>query len=388
MRLSNSSLTPHDIAELTAWRRELHRRPELSGEEAETAKAVAAMLPATKPDRVLTGLGGHGVAAIYDSGTPGPTVMFRCELDGLPIEELSDADHRSQVPGKGHLCGHDGHMAILAGLARQLGRQRPARGRAILMFQPAEENGAGAAAVIADPRFAEIKPDYAFSLHNFPGIPLGEARLSVGSVNCASRGMKIVLEGRTAHSSMPETGISPMQAIATLMPAFTELSTGRALEPGFRLVTVTHVDMGEPAFGIAPGRVEIWVTLRTLLDDGMAALVEAAETLVHDTADNQGLAAQISYHEIFGHCLNHAEAVARFREAFDAESIRHDECEPMRASEDFGLFGSRGGAKSAMFLFGAGERTPQLHNPDYDFPDALIEPGARIFERVARDLLG
>lgn len=124
--------------------------------------------------------------------------MVRAELDGLPIEEISEIGHRSEIKGKGHLCGHDGHMTILMALAKGLGRERPARGRAILMFQAAEENGAGAAAVLADPKFADIKPDLVFSLHNFPGLRFGHAALRSGPVNCASRGMRILLSGKTS----------------------------------------------------------------------------------------------------------------------------------------------------------------------------------------------
>src|SRR5690606_21457718 len=111
--------------ELTAWRRELHQHPEISNEEEMTAKEVVSFLADTDPDRVLTGLGGHGVAAVYDSGRAGPTVMFRSELDALPIHELSGVAHASLVPGRSHMCGHDGHTAILAALGRQFGRKRP-----------------------------------------------------------------------------------------------------------------------------------------------------------------------------------------------------------------------------------------------------------------------
>src|SRR5690606_34325610 len=178
-----------------------------------TAREVVSFLAHAKPDLVLAGLGGHGVAAVYDSGKAGPTLMFRSELDALPILELSGVEHASLVAGRSHMCGHDGHTAILAGLARQFGRKRPGRGRVVLMFQPAEETGDGAAGVTADPRFDAIAPDFAFSLHNLPGVPFGEVRLKAGVVNCASRGMRIVLEGKTAHSSMPETGTSPMLAV-------------------------------------------------------------------------------------------------------------------------------------------------------------------------------
>lgn len=380
-------LTNQDIADLVAFRRELHRNPEISNEESETARRVVAFLRDTGPDEVLTALGTHGVAVAYDSGKPGPTVLFRAELDALPIEELSDVAHRSTVPGKSHMCGHDGHTAILAAIGRQFGRRRPERGRVVLMFQPAEETGNGAADVIADPRYARIAPDYAFSLHNLPGTSFGHVRLKPGVVNCASRGMRIVLKGKTSHSSMPETGISPMRALSRLMPELTDLSRASFDSDEFRLVTVGHCHMGEAVFGIAPGYAELWATLRTRLDDRMAELVADAEALVREAATADGLGCEISYHEVFVASLNDEEATAHLRAALDAEGISHDEEQlPMRASEDFGRFGH--GAKSAMFFLGAGENHPQLHNPDYDFPDDLIPIGARVFMRVARDLLG
>ncbi len=380
-------LTNSDIAELTAFRRRLHEQPEISNEEEQTAIEVVSFLTPTEPDQILTGLGGHGVAAIYDSGRPGPTVLFRSELDALPIEETGDVPHRSRVPGKSHMCGHEGHTTILAALGRQFGRQRPASGRVVLMFQPAEETGNGAAGVVADPRYDTILPDYAFSLHNLPGTPLGHVRLKEGVVNCASRGIRIVLGGKTAHSSMPETGVSPMNAVSVLMPALTGLGGGRFSDDDFAMVTVTHVSMGEAVFGIAPGRAEVWATLRTRLDERMAALAAAAEAMAREAASRSGLTCEIDYHEIFVASLNHPEAVAELRKAMDAEGVTHDDAElPMRASEDFGHFGHR--SKSAMLFLGAGTDHPQLHNPDYDFPDDLIPIGARIFARAARNILG
>lgn len=381
------SLTNQDIADLVAFRRELHRFPEISNEEEKTAGRVAAFLAGTGPDRVLTGLGGHGLAFVYDSGRPGMTVLFRAELDALPIAEISDIPHRSTVAGKGHMCGHDGHMAILAALGRQFGRRRPAAGRVVLMFQPAEETGDGAAGVVADPRYGEIRPDFAFSLHNLPGTPLGHVRLGAGVVNCASRGMRVVLEGREAHSSMPESGTSPMVAVSRLMPQLAALGGGSFGDDDFAMATVTHARIGEPVFGVAPGRAEVWTTLRTRLDGRMAELCATAEALARQEAAAAGLSCAIDYHEIFVASLNDEEATAHLVAALDAEGIGHDgEGLPMRASEDFGVFGH--GSKSAMLFLGAGTGRPNLHNPDYDFPDDLISIGSRIFMRVAKDLLG
>ena len=380
-------LTNHDLVELTEWRRMLHRMPELSGEEAGTAREVEALLASAGADRIVTGLGGHGVAGIFEGREPGPTVMVRAELDGLPIEELSEAPHRSAVPGKAHLCGHDGHMAILAALARGLGRQRPRRGRAILMFQPAEEDGSGAAAVVADPRFGEIAPDLAFALHNLPGMPFGKAAIIEGPVSCASRGMRIVLTGKTAHASMPEFGVSPVDAMARLMPALTALGRVGPTVEGFTLVTVTHARIGEPAFGIAPAHGEIWATLRTLTDAGMEGLRARSEHLAEQAAREHGLGVRITYHDVFRHNENAPEAVAHLRRALEAEGVPYDRGDlPMRPSEDFGHFGAN--APAAMFFLGAGETCPSLHNPDYDFPDDLIGIGARVFMRALRDVLG
>ncbi len=381
------SLTNQDLIELTAFRRRLHQHPEVSNEEEATAKEVVAFLADTGPDNVLTGLGGHGVAMTYDSGKPGPTVLFRSELDALPIEELSGVEHSSLVPGKSHMCGHDGHTTILAALGRQFGRSRPQKGRVVLMFQPAEETGDGAVGVVADPRFGEIAPDFSFSLHNLPGIPLGEVRLKPGVVNCASRGMRIVLEGKTAHSSMPETGTSPMLTISQLMPALARLGGGAFSDDDFGMVTVTHATMGEAVFGVAPGRAEVWATLRTRLDERMAGLCAAAEALVEQVAGEAGLTFKIDYHEIFVASMNAPVAVEHLHTALDQEGVAYSEDSlPMRASEDFGIFGRS--APSAMFFLGAGERHPALHNPDYDFPDDLIPIGSRIFMRTARNLLG
>ena len=380
-------LTNSDIVELTAFRRHLHRHPELSGQEAWTAAEVFKALQPLHPDQIVTGLGGHGVAAVWNGVEAGPTVMFRSELDGLPIEELSDAEYKSTISGKGHLCGHDGHSTILLGLGRLIDRNRPARGRVVLLFQPAEEDGSGAAAVLADPQFEAIKPDWSFSLHNMPSLPFGHVALQSGPVNCASEGLRIVLSGKTSHASVPERGISPALGLAALIPAAMAQGSGAAVVPGFRLVTVTHARMGEPAFGVAPGHAELWLTLRTLLDSDMAALRSTVMARANAEATTHGLSVSFSHHDQFAACANDPEATADFVRALDSLGMSHDNLIlPLRGSEDFGLFGSV--SKSAMIFLGAGFEHPMLHNPDYDFPDGLIAPGVRIFETVLREHLG
>ncbi|ANW03882.1 amidohydrolase [Bradyrhizobium icense] len=379
------SLLEQDLAELVAWRRELHRKPELSGQEKETAQTVQAFLRAAGADKIITGLGGHGVAGIYDGSAPGPTIMLRAELDGLPIQETSAIPHRSEVPGKAHLCGHDGHMTILAAVARDLCRARPRCGRAVLLFQPAEEDGSGAAAVLADKKFQQVQPDFVFSLHNLPGLALGEVAIAEGLVNCASRGMQIALIGRTAHASNPELGVSPQGAMVRLLSEIPALGQGGELASEFSMVTVTHARLGEPAFGISPGHAELWLTLRTLTDAKMESVRLQVENLARRVAEDERLKAEIAYRDVFAHCMNAPEAVIHLKNALD-EGIAHSACGlPLRGSEDFGLFNRD--AKSAMFFLGAGVDHAGLHAPDYDFPDELIDVGSRVFIRVLRNLL-
>lgn len=379
-------LTNADLADLAAFRHSLHRQPELSGAEAETAAAVLAFTESTHPDAVLTGLGGHGVALVFGGAEPGPTVMIRAELDALPIIETGTIAHVSERPGVAHLCGHDGHTTILCGLARLLHRQSPARGRVVLLFQPAEEDGSGAAAVLADPRFAQIAPDWAFALHNLPGLPFGRVILEPGPANCASVGLKLVFQGRTAHAAEPHKAISPAATLANLIPGLMGLGTGGDLGPDFRLVTLTHLTMGEPAFGITPGQAELWATLRSLTDDRMAALKAEALAMAQGAAAEAGLALSQSWHDDFAACTNDPQATEVFRRAIAAEAIPLIPGPALRASEDFGRFGA--GARACMAYFGAGEASPALHAPDYDFPDDLIPLGIRAFHRVIRELLG
>lgn len=380
-------LTNLDLMELTEFRRELHRYPELSGEELETARTIAEALTQMSPTRILTGLGGHGVAAVFDSGTDGPTVLFRAELDGLPIEESNDIAWASQIPGKSHVCGHDGHMTMLLALGRMISRQPVARGRIVLMFQPAEEDGSGAKAVVADPAYKEIQADWAFAIHIEPGRPFGYVSTCPGLINCASLGLEIKLTGKTAHAADPEDGVSPAQAVAKLIPALEALGSGGNLEDDFRLVTITHVQIGEPSFGVAPGEGVIYATLRTTHDEGMESIETDARNLAIAAAEEFGVKVNFDVFDNFAASINDVEAFEVAAKAMDAINVAYgDAGVPMRASEDFGVFGW--GAKAAMLCLGPGERYAALHNPDYDFPDDLIPVGSAIFERIARDLLG
>ncbi|MCP4319082.1 MAG: amidohydrolase [Hyphomicrobiales bacterium] len=382
MQLSDSQL-----ADLIEIRRTLHQMPELSGDERETAVRICQYLKRFGPDGIVKGIGGEGVAAIFDSDLTGASVTVRCELDGLPIEETGNLAYRSQIPGRGHQCGHDGHMAILIGVAAMLAENRPARGRVVLLFQPAEETGKGARAVVADQKFAAIRTDHFLSVHNMPGHEAHRILLRTGHVNCASRGMCIKLTGKTAHASMPETGISPAPAIAEIIGALNAIPTSQQMNEDFALATIVHANLGERAFGVAPAHGEVWATLRTVTDGKMHRLVQTAEAIAGHAADKHNLGLEIRYDDIFNACENDAALIEHLRESANRSGYAVEDLhEPLRFSEDFGEYGNVG--SSAMFFIGAGTDLPALHNPDYDFPDELINTGVTMFYTTVCRLLG
>ncbi len=380
-------MTPDDLKCLIALRHHLHRHPDVSGQEGETARFIAAQLHEIGADQVVSGVGGHGVLGVIDSGQSGPVIGVRCELDALPIQEDSAETYRSQTPGQAHLCGHDGHMVMVLGVAQRLAARRPVRGRVLLMFQPAEETGKGAAAYRDDPAFARHAPDMVVSLHNLPGLALGAVDLCRGPANCASRGMRISLSGKTSHAAAPQDGLSPAKAVADLMTHLPALAAGGALDEAYALITLTHARLGEPTFGIAPGQGAVWVTLRTVTNTRMAQLVDQVTAVAKRTAAHHGLDLSVSFDDIFEACVNHPEAVSVLSKACAQAGVPvafRDT--PQRFSEDFGQFSQV--AKTAMFWLGAGQEHPQLHNPDYDFPDALIPIGVEVFDRALRQLTG
>ncbi len=379
----------HSLEEIRHY---LHQYPELSGQETETADYIAEQLQSLAPDQLIRGLGGMGVAAIFDSGEAGKTLLFRCELDALPIQSIHDKPYRSTRTGIAHQCGHDGHMAIILGLAQAIANARPKRGRVVILFQPAEETGEGARAVVNDPQFSQIAPDESFALHNLPQQPLGEVIIRAGTFNCASRGLLIRLKGHTAHAAYPETGISPQLALAELLQAFSELPNqlkqehGDENEQGLIMVTVVHCDMGEATFGTSPADACLMVTLRTETDAAMQLLADASVALVSATATKYHLQSRVEWSDIFDASVNDEDCVQQVIDAAEKHGhhVRVIE-KPFRWSEDFGAISAV--SRGAMFAFGAGEDCPQIHNPDYVFADELITQGRNIFFEIYRQLL-
>lgn len=375
--------------DLVAFRRRLHAHPELSEDEHRTAEAIVERLSRAEPSQVVEGLGsmGTGVCAVYDSDRPGPTVLVRAELDALPIQESCVFGHRSTVEGVSHKCGHDGHMTTLIALAEEL-RARPIeRGRVLLLFQPAEETGTGAAAVIADPDFKALgAPDYVYAFHNVPRYPLGRVLVREGVFSQASVGFIVEFQGRTSHSSYPEHGVNPSRAVTELVTAvngFGESLADRTAAPV--LGTVSYAQIGSadkgPNFGTAPGAATVMGVVRAHtnadLDLVRSELAQRADKL----AAESGLSHSLSWHEAFAATQADRECVATIRAAAADAGLEVEELDqPFRWSEDFGYFTQA--FNGAFFGLGSGVEQPQLHDDGYDYPDALIEIGARLYRAI------
>jgi metal-dependent amidase/aminoacylase/carboxypeptidase family protein len=249
----------------------------------------------------------------------------------------------------------------------------------VLLFQPAEESGAGAIAVVNDPRFARIRPDRVFGLHNLPGHPAGQIVVRDGTFACASRGMIVRLKGATAHAAQPETGLSPAAAMCEIIDLLGRLPEVLRCRDELAFATVVGAKLGDNSFGVAPGAAEIYATLRAETDSGMERLVTHCEKMLRDIAAMHKLGVSIAYEEIFAATMNSAAAVDTIRSACKGLDV-HEIEEPFRWSEDFGCLSRV--ADGAFFGLGAGQDMPQLHNDDYDFPDELVDPGADVFLRI------
>ncbi|HNP28081.1 MAG TPA: amidohydrolase [Nitrospirales bacterium] len=343
--------------------------PEAAGAEVMTSTIIEHFLHSYVPDKLFTHLGGYGLAAVYEGQHPGPTVMIRCELDGLPVEEADKDQWLVPEATIAHRCGHDGHMAIVAGLAPLLHRARPKCGRVVLLFQPAEETGAGARAIIDDPNFEKIRPDCAITLHNLPGFPRGNIVYRRGAFASASVGMRVHLLGQASHAAEPEQARSPANAVRQLLAELPSLS--RVTDNPYCMLTLTHAQLGLMSFGLTPGEATVCATLRAASAAGLQTLRRQAEQCVRDCAAAERLFAEIEWVQDFPATVNDDALVDTLeRVCLDTGILAIETPKPFRWSEDFGHFAEI--CPILHFGLGIGEHAPGLHQPDYEFCDDTI----------------
>ena len=382
----NPKLYLENVNTLLQIRRHLHAHPELSEEEYQTADTIIGFISKYSPTQIIEKVGGAGVVAVFDSGKKGETILFRSELDALPIQETNDFEYRSTVDGVSHKCGHDGHSTILIGLAKQLFEQPLEKGKVVLLFQPAEENGRGAKAVLEDPKFAEIQPDYVFAFHNLPGYPLNQVVIKEGSFTAAVKSIIIKFHGKTSHAAEPEHGVNPAISIAEILTKTNALSNNNPSRKDFAVITPIHIDMGKIYYGISAGYGELRLTLRTWTEEEMEILKIKILQIIKETSEMNSIKTEVDWTHEFIANQNNSESVTIIREAGLSENLSVKVREhPFKWGEDFGLFTQK--YKGAMFGIGAGENTPALHNPDYDFPDEMLPVGVQLFYKIALNIL-
>lgn len=366
--------------QIIGLRHELHRYPELSNREFETKRRISSYMQQLKPDREIE-LGETGLAYVFDGIERGKTVVYRAELDALPIGEVAGLPYSSVNQNISHSCGHDGHMAILAGLGRKISDNRPERGRVVLLFQPAEEVEQGAREVVNNPAFIDLNPDFIFAMHNIPGIKKHTIILKDGTMAAASRGLTVKLIGKQSHASEPESAITPVNAIALTINELDRMIKDKTGFSDMVLLTIIHIRMGDVSFGTTPGYAEIMITFRAFKDDDMELLCRKTEAIISRIAGQEGLRYSFEYCEVFPAVVNNPIATDLvFQAAKEIGSEISEPETPFRFSEDFSYFLQK--YPGCFFGIGAGEDHFNLHNPAYNFPDDIIDPAIELFYNI------
>ncbi|MEW6997334.1 amidohydrolase [Colwelliaceae bacterium BS250] len=386
-----------DTHSSTQLRKEIHKNPELSNFEVDTAKRIKSYFLDLNPSNIIENIAGTGIAFEYvgsqycptkkANAQEQPTLMLRCELDALPIQEINDFEYKSVNDHVSHKCGHDGHMAIISEVGRFLSNNELLNGRVILLFQPAEEIGTGALEVVKDPLFKSIVPDFAFALHNLPGKPLGEVYVKPGVFNFASQGIIINLEGVESHAAHPEDGVSPALALCKIIQCLNDLpQTLGNVDDEYVSVTIISAQMGGANFGTSPGSAKVMATLRTSSNELMARMYTKAKLIINEIANAEKIKSDISTTDVFSTCTNTDVGYDLVTAACKNVKVKCTTInQPYRWSEDFGRL-LESAKDGAMFTIGAGVNSPQLHNPDYDFPDELTSIASSVFIELIRKI--
>ncbi len=365
-------MNDQDLRRITDLRHDLHRLPELSGRERGTVERLKAFLRANTSLEVVDRDGWFYAAREVSSPAAAP-IAFRADMDALPMDEGIDLPYGSICAGVAHKCGHDGHCAALCGLALALDRMTPSRS-VYLIFQPAEEIGAGAA--LCTPLLREKGVGEIYAFHNLGGFPEGTLVYRRGLTQPASEGLTLSLRGRQSHASAPEKGLNPAGAIARLTLYAGELAA--APHRGMTLCTVTGVRVGTGDFGISAGDGELCLTLRGEYEDEMKALETSLLERAASLAAEEGLTLSCGISDYFPETRNHDLCLDRVLAAAGALGVPTLAMpELWRASEDFGCYTKV--CPGAIFYLGSGEDYPALHTAGYDFNDRLLPLAADLF---------
>ncbi|CBS88008.1 M20 aminoacylase family protein [Azospirillum lipoferum] len=377
--------------DMTAWRRDIHAHPELGFEEKRTSDIVAAKL-AEFGIAVHRGLGGTGVVGTLKGlGTgSGRAIGLRADMDALPMPEANDFDHASRHAGKMHACGHDGHTAMLLGAARYLAETRNFDGTVHFIFQPAEEGLGGAKRMIDDGLFRQFDCEQVYGLHNWPELPAGQIAVHPGPVMAAANQFEIHVTGHGAHAAMPHRGIDPVLVSAHIITAAQSLVSRGTNPADSAVVSITVVEAGTAA-NVIPDGARMLGTMRTFTEENHRRIQEQFARLVSSIAEGLGAKAELRFRPGYPATVN-SEPEARVAAAAAARVVGEENVvwapAPTMAAEDFGyMLKERPGAYIWLGHGGHSGPSCRLHNPHYDFNDAILTTGAGYWASLVETIL-
>lgn len=369
--------------EAVLWRRDLHRRPELLYALDETSAFVARKLGSFGLDEVVAGVGGSGVVGVL-RGRPGNrAVALRADMDALPIEEITGAPWASENPGAMHACGHDGHTATLLAAARSLASDRNFSGTVIFVFQPAEEGGAGARAMIDDGLFDRFPVDEIYGIHNLPGLPVGRFAVKPGAIMASTDRFYIDVLGRGGHAARPHETIDPILIGAQLVTALQSIVSRNTDPLASGVVSVTTFHAGNTD-NVIPQSARLSGTVRALDGKVREQLEASVNRIATAVATTFGAEARVTYERGYPVTVNHGAAAARVGDVVEGllgSSAIDRAAPPLMAAEDFSYYLER--VPGAYFFMGNGP-SAGLHHPAYDFADEAIAPGAAVWAALAK----
>lgn len=363
-------------------RQYFHQIAELSGHESITSQEIYRILDQLQPTDIYRFTDRYNLISVFDSGIPGPTLLFRGDMDAVAVNEYLPISYASKNSNASHKCGHDGHTTILLGLAEKLAANPPKQGKILLFFQAEEETGQGCQHLIDTHFLSNYHIDQVFALHNIPGFPTHSIICRKQSFTCAVVSCEIQLIGKTAHAAEPQNSISPFSAATGITQQLMTFNHTNLQDKDYQIITLIESHLGETAYGVAAGNGVLRFTIRAKTEEQLQNLICKIENIVKQEVEKtKGLNFSIRWLEHFAASYNTDKAVELLEKCTKDCGLTYiEKDQPFTWGEDFGLLTQL--YPGVLFGLGSGEDCPPLHHPDFDFPDEIIETGINIFWKI------
>lgn len=393
----NRAVNQNKIESWVKTRRDIHAHPELRYQENRTSDIIAKRL-VELGYKVEKDIGVTGVVGVLQGKRgPGKSIGLRADMDALPIQEKNQFDHASRHPGKMHACGHDGHIAMLLGAAQEFAENPDFSGNVVLIFQPAEEGGAGAQRMIEDGLFERYPVDAVFAMHNWPGLREGEFAAHTGPVMASSNEFSVTIHAKGAHAAMPDLGIDPVVIAAQLIIAFQTIisRTCKPVDPA--VLSVTQIQAGE-AINVIPDHAVLQGTVRTFSIETLDLIENHMRKLCTEMCAAFGASASMEFERKYPPTVNTPEMASLAKKALETLSevcAVHSNLPPTMGAEDFafmlqhkpGAYLWIGNGDGGHRTHGHGIGPCTLHNPSYDFNDRILPIGVKAWEAIVKEFL-